>query len=150
MTAEQVQALFTQGALAAFTGCDDVAGPCTWAAIRLSDGLAVCTEPVPAQWDGEQAAIRAWMQGAERTWMLVDEAEASWCFARWAFGHGDPAPCQEPMDLLTGPDGEGLLLLTAAVCALAARLYPGWRGTVPTAVDLEVVAVFPMRDGTAH
>lgn len=150
MIPEQVLALFTQGALATITGCDDVAGPCTWAAIRLPWGLAVCADPMPQLGDGEQAAIRAWMHGGERTWMLVDEAEASWCFARWWLQRNDPIPCQDPMDLLAGPDGESLLLLTSAACALAARIYPGWKGAVPMAVKLEVTAVFPMLDGTAH
>ena len=144
MNPQQVQQLFTTGALATFTGCDAVDGPCTWAAVRLSDGLAVCTEVLPVE-AHDAAAIHTWLALQERTWMLLDEAEGGWCFAQWWFGRTDPEEHAEPTALLTGQGGEALLLLAAAACSLAQRLYAGWATFEPGGVEIAVVAVFPLR-----
>lgn len=136
---------FTVGTLATFTGCDDDAGPTTWAAIRLKWGLAVCADTLPALSDPHE--IRAWMASGPHTWVLVDSEDLSWCFAKWAFGDGEPVPCVDPTSFIAGVGGEQLLLLSTAACALAGRLYPAWAACVQMAVDVEVVAVFPVQGG---
>lgn len=141
MTDAQVQASFTVGALAMFSGCDD-ADPRTWVALRLRDGLAVCAAPLPAL--SEPAEIREWLMACERVWLLVDEADVYWCFSRWWFGTGEAQPHDDALGEIAGEDGEALLLVMAAACALASRLFKPWVGREHV-VDVDVVAVFPLR-----
>lgn len=145
MTPAQALECFTVGALATFTGCDDESGPTTWAAIRTDSGLAVCAETLPAL--SEPQAIRAWMVACPRVWVLVDAEDTGWCVAQWWYGHGDPEQPTAPIDVLCGQDGEAALLLATAACSLAAMLYPAWARYAPAAIDVEVVAVFPVRGG---
>lgn len=144
MNREQALECFTVGALATFTGCDDESGPTTWAAIRMPRGLAICADTLPALC--EPAEIRAWLAQQVRLWVLVDESETCWCFARWWCGHGDPEDAA-PIDVIAGQDGEATLLLAGAACVLASMLYAAWAQSVPMSVEVEVVAVFPGRGG---
>ncbi len=140
MTPEQVRSLLTVNSLAVITGCDEGA-PTTWGALRMADGLAVCAEPLPAL--SEPSEIRAWLGAGTRTWVLVDEQDVFWCMSRWWLGAGEPSPIEDVVGAVAGDDGEAMLLLMTAACALATKLYPQWSGR-DWSVDVEVVVVFPL------
>ncbi len=144
MKREQVQQLLTVGSILQFTAADRRAGPLTWAGIRMRDGLAVCTEPLPQAID-EDPAVRGWMQGRGRRWLFVQDAAPGWCFTDWHAGHGEPDVTLDSTQVLEA-GGDDLLLLVAAACQLACDLYPGWEKYERTeAVDLEVVAIYPVQ-----
>jgi len=144
MNSEQVQQLLVVGGLLQFTASDHRAGPLTWAGIRMRDGLAVCTEPLPEDLTNDDDVL-GWLRQEERSWFFAQDASPAWCFVDWHAGHGEPVPLEDSESLALLEDDD-MSLLAAAVCHLAEVIYPdGWsKYEASEALTLDIIAVYPL------
>lgn len=121
----------------------------TWAVFRLQDGLALCADPIPADFpvavpmpDPQRDRLLAWATLKERLWVLVSEGGPEWVCARWRPGAGDPIP-YEAVEALAGDHGETVLDLLGAVVQMAAQVFPAWQSyQVEAPVKVNVLPVF--------
>jgi len=135
------------GEVALLTFADGRAG--TWPVIRLQDGIALCADPLPADFPAAvpmplpvRERLLAWATGKVRLWVMVLEAEPEWVCARWQPGAGEPEP-YEATDALTGDHGDAVLDLVGAVVQMAAQVFPAWsQYTVTAPVVVTVLPVF--------